>query len=198
MLTVTIETWYLKSNNRYICICFGKQVKNEMDKYISDIFGYVIWVFLMVILLATGVGMFTANQIPQRQQNIERTIATTGGLKDETITELQNSFGNKIKIERAVELIDKSGKHTGKWISESDASAKKYPAGYSTTKPLGNKSQTYGTRVDYVMSVNAINIGRQTIDEQDPKTHKTVHKQVPAFSIGEIKNLHSYGITLVK
>ena len=169
-----------------------------MDKYISDIFGYVIWVFLMVILLATGVGMFTANQIPQRQQNIERTIATTGGLKDETITELQNSFGNKIKIERAVELIDKNGKRTGEWISESDASAKKYPAGYSTTEPLGNKSQTYGTRVDYVMSVNAINVGRQTIDEQDPKTHKTVQKQVPAFSIGEIKNLHSYGITLVK
>lgn len=169
-----------------------------MDKYISDIFGYVIWVFLMVILLATGVGMFTANQIPQRQQNIERTIATTGGLKNDTITELENSFGNKIKIARAVELIDAQGKHTGKWISEADASAKNYPKGYTTTDPLGDKSVTYGTRVDYVMSVNAINVGQQTIDVKDPKTHKTIQTQAPAFSIGEIKNLHSYGITLVK
>lgn len=169
-----------------------------MDKYISDIFGYVIWVFLMVILLATGVGMFTANQIPQRQQNIERTIATTGGLTNATITDLQNSFGNKIKIARAVELIDAQGKHTGKWISEADASAKNYPKGYTTTDPLGDKSVTYGTRVDYVMSVNAINVGQQTIDVKDPKTHKTIQTQAPAFSIGEIKNLHSYGITLVK
>lgn len=169
-----------------------------MDKYISDIFGYVVWVFLMVILLATGVGMFTANQIPQRQQNIERTIATTGGLTDDTIEQLENSFGHKITIDRAVELIDNKGNHTGKWISETDAKAKKYPTGYTTTELQGSKSQTYGTRVDYVITVHAINIGQQTIDVTDPKTHKTVQTQAPAFSIGEIKNLHSYGITLVK
>lgn len=169
-----------------------------MDKYISDIFGYVIWVFLMVILLATGVGMFTANQIPQRQQNIERTIATTGGLKDETIRQLEESFGNKVKIRRAVNI-------DGKWVAVPipdnpffDGEGDKPDAKLASADKIGDKSQTYGTRVDYVITVHAINIGKQTIDVQDPKTHKTVHKQVPAFSIGEIKNLHSYGITLVK
>lgn len=171
-----------------------------MDKYISDIFGYVVWVFLMVILLATGVGMFTANQIPQRQQNIERTIATTGGLKDETIKQLEESFGHKVKIRRAVNI-------DGKWVAVPIPEKKPYYFDGEGDKPddkltsadkIGNKSQTYGTRVDYVMTVHAINIGQQTIDVKDPKTHKTVQKQVPAFSIGEIKNLHSYGITLVK
>lgn len=165
-----------------------------MDKYISDIFGYVIWVFLMVILLATGVGMFTANQIPQRQQNIERTIATTGGLKDETIKQLEESFGHKVKIRRAVNI-------DGKWVAvpiPDEPFFDKPDDKLTSADKIGDKSVTYGTRVDYVMSVNAINIGKQTIDAQDPKTHKTIHKQVPAFSIGEIKNLHSYGITLVK
>lgn len=169
-----------------------------MDKYISDIFGYVIWVFLMVILLATGVGMFTANQIPQRQQNIERTIATTGGLTDSTIKQLEESFGHKVKIRRAVNI-------DGKWVAVPisdkpffDGEGDKPDAKLTSADKIGDKSVTYGTRVDYVMTVHAINIGQQTIDVKDPKTNKTVHQTVPAFSIGEIKNLHSYGITLVK
>lgn len=169
-----------------------------MDKYISDIFGYVVWVFLMVILLATGVGMFTANQIPQRQQNIERTIATTGGLTNDTILKLEESFGGKVKIRRAVNV-------NGKWVAVPipdepffDGEGDKPDATLTNADEIGDKSVTYGTRVDYVMSVHAINIGQQTIDVRDPNTHKIVQKKVPAFSIGEIKNLHSYGITLVK
>lgn len=165
-----------------------------MDKYISDIFGYVVWVFLMVILLATGVGMFTANQIPQRQQNIERTIATTGGLTDATIEQLEESFGHKVEIRRAVNI-------DGKWVAvpiTHKPFLDKPDDKLTSADKIGDKSVTYGTRVDYVMTVHAINIGQQTIDVQDPKTHKTIQTKAPAFSIGEIKNLHSYGITLVK
>lgn len=165
-----------------------------MDKYISDIFGYVVWVFLMVILLATGVGMFTANQIPQRQQNIERTIATTGGLTDATIEQLEESFGHKVEIRRAVNI-------DGKWVAvpiTHKPFLDKPDDKLTSADKIGDKSVTYGTRVDYVMTVHAINIGQQTIDVQDPETHKTIQTKAPAFSIGEIKNLHSYGITLVK
>ena len=174
-----------------------------MDKHIADIFGYIVWSILLVFMVGIGLVMFRVNQIPNFQETTERTIAVEGGLNDGVIDKLNEQFNGKAKVYRAVditELNDKNSKDKSDWVGVvndgNDTEPRKDGKLHNKTeygkhnqvieviKEKGKpdtykyKHEAYGTRVDYVLDVSPINVGK--------------------FHIGTIPNVHSYGLTLVR
>lgn len=154
-----------------------------MDKHIADIFGYIVWSILLVFMVGIGLVMFRVNQIPNFQETTERTIAVEGGLNDDTIAKLDKQFNGKAKVYRAYDVNEKDSNAKADWVGLVN--------GGNATKPSKdgklhnakeynkhNKHEAYGTRVDYVLDVSPINVGK--------------------FRIGTIPNVHSYGLTLVR
>lgn len=162
-----------------------------MDKHIADIFGYIVWSILLVFMVGIGLVMFRVNQIPNFQETTERTIAVEGGLNDTTKDKLNKQFNGKAKVYRAYDVNEKDSEAKANWVgivndgkdTKPDKDGKLHPdkdgkLHNATEYNKHNKHEAYGTRVDYVLDVSPINVGK--------------------FHIGTIPNVHSYGLTLVR
>ena len=153
-----------------------------MDKHIADIFGYIVWSILLVFMVGIGLVMFRVNQIPNFQETTERTIAVEGGLTNTTIDKLNEQFNGKAKVYPAYDLNEKDSEAKANWVgiaNDGDASKPKNGKLHNEVRyGEHTKHENYGTRVDYVLDVSPINVGK--------------------FHIGTIPNVHSYGLTLVR
>jgi hypothetical protein len=156
-----------------------------------------------------GMVMFTMNQIPQMQQNIERTISTKGGLKDATITDIQNDLNNRVIINRAQKVVvNAQGKvEPDKVVETFDGKAggsepsKNEKTKWVAVTDAGDVSVPYGTKINYVMTVKAVSFGEHAKTDKDGKVVKDDNGDVvmtPTFGFGDIKDVHSYSLTLVK
>ena len=152
-----------------------------MDKHIADIFGYIVWSILLVFMVGIGLVMFRVNQIPNFQETTERTIAVEGGLNDDTIDKLNKQFNGKAKVYPAYYLKEDDHNAKANWVGIVNDNDTKHNDGKLHNKVRygeHTKHENYGTRVDYVLDVSPINVGK--------------------FHIGTIPNVHSYGLTLVR
>lgn len=121
-----------------------------MGKAISVGIGIVIFVMLTFFTIVNGLRMYDIQQFPSIQTAVERRIASTGGLTDDTIKTLEEvDFQNKVVITRAK-------------YSDTD---KRYVA---TTD--NNQTQPYGTRVDYILTRKQTNFGKMELSPE-----QTIH-----------------------